>query len=43
MKDLCQLLDQKVSVADVNSALAKIETELADCVTIEKLKEVTDD
>jgi len=43
LKDLCSLLDQKVSVEDCNKALSEIEKEMAICVKEEKLKVLTED
>ena len=43
LKDLLQLLDQKFSLSDVNSALQKIEKEMVTFVKISKLREITDD
>ena len=43
LKDLCQLLDQKVSLSDVNKALEVIEKEVASCVKEKRLTEVIED
>jgi len=43
LKDLCQLLDQKVSLTDVNKALEVIEKEVAACVKEKRLTEVIED
>jgi hypothetical protein len=43
IKDLCHLLDQKVSLADVNKALESIEKEVAECVKEKRLTEVIED
>ena len=43
LKDMCQLLDQKVSVTDCNKALAEIEKEMTLFVKDDKLKTWTDD
>jgi len=40
---LCQLLDQKVSLTDVNKALEVIEKEVAACVKEKRLTEVIED
>ena len=43
IKDLCHLLDQKVSLTDVNKALESIEKEVAECVREKRLTEVIED
>lgn len=43
LKDLCALLDQKVSLGDVNKALGQVEGELSKFVTSDRLKEITED
>lgn len=43
LKDLLQLLDQKVNVSDVNTALQTIEKEMTNFVKQTRLKELLDD
>ena len=43
IKDLCQLLDEKVSLQDVNKALSKVEEEVEKCAKKEEVAELAQD